>query len=512
MNRRKFLVNGAIVGAVSIAFIKDGFALILKDSNSNDFRQLSTDSQFPVKTVDPAKRIPLGWEAFPILTKDENSPTVISFSKSRKKTKTDSIFLRLSSALDLREHVKIKAFLPKSKIELGIFDIRYSHPFQPFELEISASYYRQILKEGIGLELIQGSKEAWFYGLDAQRQDNSGLQPHLFLPEKTNKEDAFFKNLYSMNSFSPFGWLGGCVQDGLFELHKQGKSPATATLKTQLNSYLDPEKGIIFESPHTIPMDGKFNSLEDFLPFAAIANLYPDHISILRALEYIQKLKNPSERDFTGDVTTEGCYTLAYPLSVIACQRKNRKLAELAVNHLLLRREYLSETSSIYQRSTSDSHKTFKNWGRGVAWYLLGIVKTLREFENSDFGKIDGLEEIRKDFVKQSGFVLGLQNPNGMYYSYIDLPETGVDTSATAGIAAAFAWGFRMGILGEEFNNAAKLAYQGVQEYVSEDGFLRSVSQINRGGEDLQKSGYRVITQFGMGLVAQLYAGLNEVK
>ncbi|WP_373495841.1 glycoside hydrolase family 88 protein [Aquiflexum sp.] len=512
MNRRKFLVNGAIVGAASLAFNKDGLALVFRGLNSNDLRQLAIDTHFPTKPVDSAKRIPLGWNAFPIVTKDENSPTVISFSKSGQKPKTDTFFLRLTAALDIREHVIIKVFLTKSKTELGIFDIQYAHPFQPFELQIAAVHYQQILLEGIGLELIQGSKEAWFYGLDALRQDNSGLQPHLFLPEKTNKEAAFFKNLYSMNSFSPFGWMGGSVQDGLLELHKQGKSAATATLKSQLNSYLDPEKGIIFESPQTYPMDGKFNSLEDFLPFSAIGNLYPDHISISNALVYIQKLKNPSENDFTGHVTTEGCYTLAYPLSVIACQRKDRKFAELAVNHLLLRLEFLSETNSIYQRSTANSQKAYRNWGRGVAWYLLGIVKTLREFENADFGDLDGLEEIRKDFVKQAGFVLGLQNEKGLFYSYIDIPETGVDTSATAGIAASFAWGFRMGILAEEFASAASLAYQGVQEYISEDGFLRSVSQINRGGEELQKSGYRVISQFGMGLVAQLYAGLNEVN
>ncbi|WP_194975886.1 hypothetical protein [Aquiflexum lacus] len=108
-----------------------------------------------------------------------------------------------------------------------------------------------------------------------------------------------------MNYFKPFGWMSGSVQDGLLELHNQGKSAATATLKTQLNSYLDPKKGIIFESPQTSPMDGKFNSLEDFLSFSAIINFYPDHISISIALEYIQKLKKPTEKDFTGHVTTD---------------------------------------------------------------------------------------------------------------------------------------------------------------------------------------------------------------
>ncbi len=186
------MVKRAIDGSASLAFNKDGLSLTYMELQPDDMRQLGIDLDFPFKPVNPAKRIPLGWNAFPIVTKDENSPTVISFSKSRKKPKTSSIFLRLTIALDIREHVRMRAFLFKSKTELGIFDLQYAHPFQPFELEIAATNYKLILLEGIGLDLIQGDKEACFYGLDALRQDNFGLQPHLFLPEKTNKEAAFF--------------------------------------------------------------------------------------------------------------------------------------------------------------------------------------------------------------------------------------------------------------------------------------------------------------------------------
>ncbi|WP_437206165.1 hypothetical protein [Planctomicrobium sp. SH664] len=38
------------------------------------------------------------------------------------------------------------------------------------------------------------------------------------------------------------------------------------------------------------------------------------------------------------------------------------------------------------------------------------------------------------------------------------------------------------------------------------DGFLQGASQSNKGGEDLQRSEYRVIYQMGMGLMAQLLA------
>jgi len=48
-----------------------------------------------------------------------------------------------------------------------------------------------------------------------------------------------------------------------------------------------------------------------------------------------------------------------------------------------------------------------------------------------------------------------------------------------------------------------------MQKYLSEDGFLRNVSQINRGGEELQANGYRVISQFGMGLFSQTKAAIQ---
>lgn len=139
-------------------------------------RQIALNTTYPVKKVDSRKRISLGWHAFPVASQYKNPSTIISFLRSFKAPKSASIFLRLTLASDLHEHIRIRVFLLGPDTHLGTLDLRYGHPFQPFGLEIPASYHKQILLEGIGLELVQGRTEAWFYGLDAQRRDNLGLQ------------------------------------------------------------------------------------------------------------------------------------------------------------------------------------------------------------------------------------------------------------------------------------------------------------------------------------------------
>ncbi|WP_165452360.1 hypothetical protein [Paenibacillus thalictri] len=44
------------------------------------------------------------------------------------------------------------------------------------------------------------------------------------------------------------------------------------------------------------------------------------------------------------------------------------------------------------------------------------------------------------------------------------------------------------------------------------DGLLGGVSQTNQSGEEIQRSGYRVLFQMGMGLMAQLGAALGKFR
>lgn len=119
------------------------------------------------------------------------------------------------------------------------------------------------------------------------------------------------------------------------------------------------------------------------------------------------------------------------------------------------------------------------------------------------------IDIVYEAFVSAAELVDQWQTQQGVWYSFLDQSETGVDTSASAVIAAAFAWGAQLDILPNRYLRSAKSTYQTLEEYLAPDGFLTQVSQINRGGEVLQENGYRVISQFGMGLMGQLKAALN---
>ena len=504
IHRRTFIQLSLTTGAPlllprlpAVSLIQDEFT-----------RYVATQIQTPPISFPTEKRVPLGLTAFPVsLPNDKLAPVRLSFPKLPSSTR--SVYFRLTAAIDFRENKTIELYLPKSGQVVGILDLRYAHPFQPFQTLIEPQWLPSIQQQGLGLRMRQGTQPAWFFLPEALPADATGFAPQLLAGESPASKKVFLQNLYSMNSFSPFGWMGGSVQDALYELHRQGNARATQALKTHLNHYLDREKGIIFENPHTRPLDGTFNSIEDFLPFAAIVNLYPDHPSVQQAVDFCRAHRNPPGIIMAGKhLTTEGCYTVAYPLAAIAQVRQDPELAQLALDQLRYRTQYLTDGSAIYQRATLAGEQAYHNWGRGVAWYLLGTIKTLAILKES-FGELDGAAEAQRVWVAAAQMVKSHRNAQGLWYGYLDESATEVDTSASAGIAAAMAWGARLGITPKENIRAARTTYRALHDYLTPDGFLTQVSQINRGGEVLQRSGYRVISQFGMGLIGQLKAALD---
>jgi rhamnogalacturonyl hydrolase YesR len=104
------------------------------------------------------------------------------------------------------------------------------------------------------------------------------------------------------------------------------------------------------------------------------------------------------------------------------------------------------------------------------------------------------------------------QDYSGLWHCFWDRQESGLETSGSAGVAAAFAIGARIGLLDASFLTRARLTWNALHSYMSPDGLLTGVAQTNQGGEELQMSGYRTIFPMGMGLVAQLGAELNQLN
>jgi len=504
MKRSEFLKYTTTI-AGGAAIIPLPYCTFGNEEDINFRRYLCKSIESPEVILPENRRIPLGWQAFPVKAAGKpEEMTRLYFPKL--KDPFNDVWLRITAATNFREEVVLGVYLSGSGKLIGEFSIRYAHPFQPFQFRIDHSNLKEIEEQGLSLRMLRGETDTWFFSPKANRGDNIGLLPQIFSGSGIGTEKSFLNNLYSMNSFAPFGWIGGSVQDALYAM-AEDKPIAMKTLRKHLESYLDDELGVKFENPHSEPKDGEFDSIEDFLPMAAISGIYPDHPSIQLALDFFQRYKNIDGIILyrINSITTEGCYTVSYPIATIAEKRNDVSLAETAVDQILFRKKYLAGPDTVYQRRNLETMVAgFPNWGRAATWYLLGIVKTLEVLKRGRFSVLPGITEIEKEFQRAVKVVVSMQNNKGLWYSFMDREETGVDTSASAGIAASLALGYKLGILGSEYLSRAQQTYNSLLNYLTPDGFLDHISQINRGGEALQSSPYRVLSQFGMGLMAQL--------
>ena len=299
-------------------------------------RHIAIEIDAPPLPFPQQKRVPLGLSAFavPVPTeagreagRETGRSVEMRFAESAAIASAEPLHFRITAAIDFREEKTLRLYLPGSGQNIGVLQIKYAHPFQPFQTTIAPRWLPELRRQGLGLELSQGTQDAWFLlpeGLEGLRSGAEGLMPQLLSGGGPASEEPFRQRLYSMNSFSPFGWMGGCVQDALWELSLQEDPQAAQTLALHLGHYLDDQQGIVFENPRTRPLDGTFNSIEDFLPFAAIVNRYPDHPSVQKAVDFCLARRNAEGLILSGrHVTTEGCYTLAYPLAAIAQIRQD---------------------------------------------------------------------------------------------------------------------------------------------------------------------------------------------
>lgn len=120
---------------------------------------------------------------------------------------------------------------------------------------------------------------------------------------------------------------------------------------------------------------------------------------------------------------------------------------------------------------------TLVPWGRGNGWFIFSLTELLQALPESHPRKAF-LEDFFKTLAK--GY-LAHQSEDGRWHQVIDDYESYLETSCTAMFACAFMRGFKMGLLGEEYKQAA---IQGVESIlkncVDEEG---NVYGVCRGSE-----------------------------
>ncbi|NOU94700.1 hypothetical protein GC093_15940 [Paenibacillus sp. LMG 31456] len=430
-----------------------------------------------------------------------------------KQTAGQSSRLRITVALDYRDARRVEVTLLQSNELIGTVDIRYAYVFQPFEILLTAEQTAAALAGGLRLELKDGKQPLWIFDSLNEAEERVFFTPHLVVGEPESRVEEALNTMLSHHSLQPFGWMEGCVLDGLHSLRPLlGADRVDPVLDLHFRQFFNDHGDLLYEDLHGHKADGTFTTIEATLPLAVITKYRPDHPVIHKAVEFFEArgLKGGGAIMDEDMVSAEGSYTVAYPLAVMARHLERRDMAEQAIAQVLLRRDFLARDQHVYLRYLQRSQEhTFRSWARAFSWYCLGLVKTCSELKDSPFASLAGIAELEAEITRIAQAVTDWRQPSGLWSCFLDDAATGIDTSGSAGISAALALAAGRNLLPASYMEIAKHNLLELSSYLTPDGILTGVAQHNAGGMDLQRGGYRVCSQMGLGLWAQLYAYVN---
>jgi unsaturated rhamnogalacturonyl hydrolase len=457
-----------------------------------------------LRQVPPPKSAPFDWPVFGIAQGES-----IQFRWEPGEFTPDSTWIfRITAGVDDREEKTLQLIHPNSGEILGEMDVRYAYACQPFQLELDLRTAATLLQEGVILRLSKGTTPFW--GLAprpaaTRAQDDPFLFPHLTPMIESDSVLQLKKRLCSLASIQPFGWMEGCVAESLWHgRNTMAEFQPLEILKNHLGMFFKEDGSLLFENPRSEQVQ-QLGTIESTLMFASLARLLPEHPQILRAIEFWESRtrEDGTVRD-RDSITAEGAYTIAYPIAVLGIIRKDSQLVEKALTQLRARVQRLKTSDGMWLRHHTDNSRTFRNWARGIAWYMLGLTRTLETIPAESRP-----EDLQQEIHQSCHWLISRQREDGLWNCYVDDPEGNSDTSGSAGIATAIAIAARHGWVDSAKIEISHRAWIGLLPHLTHDGFLRGVAQSNKGGEELQRSSYRVISQIGMGLMGQLFSELQ---
>jgi unsaturated rhamnogalacturonyl hydrolase len=141
-------------------------------------------------------------------------------------------------------------------------------------------------------------------------------------------------------------------------------------------------------------------------------------------------------------------------------------------------------------RETPNTYPESSLWARGNGWALAGILDTLLLMPDDH----DGYETVAGVFHGLAEALLERQEGNGYWHHILDYRESSLETSATLQYSYAFARGSKVGLLDDEYAEAAERAFEVCKNVVDKDGKVRRVA-VPPGGPDAPLG----VTSYGNG-------------
>ena len=419
-------------------------------------------------------------------------------------TSGERIWLRLTVAIDVESDLLLR-IRPEAEPESAIdWEIRKPCFWQVFEIELTS--VRDLLVRCPRLILTLQSPEDCSLCVYFQAPEEIH-KPHLLA--EMNGEGSWQileQSLCSHASLQPFGWLEGCVLDGISALLPDPR--AESALQEHWNYFLEEDGGLSYLNPTGNRIRKQLYSIESTLPFANPPAMGLDWKVILDFWDSNQ-LENGLVADInvspvgkpstlTG-ISAEGCYTVAYPMARLGNTLGREELFRQAQIQLKERDRILLRDEAVFQKQYIGRELYFPNWARALGWFLIGHGQTLRQIPRDLW-----LGEIVDDFERLRRLALKWQHASGLWAVFIDR-DLEPDTSGSSAILAGLAIARSLGLLEQECIHQIGRGVAALEQFISSDGLLRGCAQLNRGGEELQVSSYRVIAPFAMGLAARAH-------
>jgi rhamnogalacturonyl hydrolase YesR len=441
-----------------------------------------------------------GWKYLGMETK---YPLELKFKKPTKKIK--NLVFRFTSSIWQAERFRIELYLLKSHKIINSTEVWNPYFLQPFEIEIDSSFFDPVFEEGIGVRPV-GQKESFFIFSDTDENIPVQFRPSLLcFKDAPSRRNEVVKRLADDSSLQFFGWPEGCLWDGIFDLgESSAKFDSSFIIQRRLKHFLDENNKLDYVVTDNRKITNAIYNVETVLPFGILAKIKPDHPLVWQAVDFCKSQINSAGIITHKDgnelkIKTEENYTVSYPLLVIAKNTGDHSLADIAVSNLLYRKKLLSTENGVFHRKIGSDNPVYLNWARGTAWYLLGLAKSIKLIPPAH----PKYNELVEEFQLAASRVVSHINPDGMFYAFLHDKTTTLDTSGTAGIVAAFAYGVKNNFLSEVHYSDVirKSINEMVKSYLTPDGYLRGSTQINNGGEILQRSKFRTISPYTLGFI-----------
>ena len=147
---------------------------------------------------------------------------------------------------------------------------------------------------------------------------------------------------------------------------------------------------------------------------------------------------------------------------------------DFALRQLLLHHKFLSDGHGLYYHGyngAAKNHMSAIRWGRANGWIIYSTAAML-EIAPDWEGRAEAEEALRR----HADALCKVQDADGGFHTILDDPDSYIEISATAAIAAGVKLGIRIGVLTEEYLEAAEKAIAAVISSIGENGDVGGVS------------------------------------